>query len=150
MYDHIGGGFHRYATDAHWFLPHFEKMLYDNAPARRVYTEAYAVTSNAFYREVAEGTFDWALREMRDPKGGFHSAYDADSEGEEGKFYLWTPAEVAAVLGDEGAETFCELYQITEEGTYYEEATRKTTGPVHPLPQGPGPRGRPATGAGSD
>ena len=132
MYDQVGGGFHRYATDATWFLPHFEKMLYDNAQLGRAYSLAYDITSNENYRVVAEGIFDWALREMRDPAGGFYSAYDADSEGEEGIFYLWKWQEVEDILGKEDADLYRSTYNFTEQGTYYEEATRVRTG--HNIP----------------
>ena len=128
IHDHVGGGFHRYATDRIWFLPHFEKMLYDNAQLGPVYARAYKLTDIEAYAEVARGLYDFVLRDMLDRKGGFYSAYDADSEGEEGKFYLWTPREVENVLGEEAAAELCGVYQITATGNYYEEATRKRTG----------------------
>ena len=128
IHDHIGGGFHRYATDARWFLPHFEKMLYDNAQLARLYAEAYRITSNAAYAATARDTFDWVLRDMADPAGGFHSALDADSEGEEGRFYVWTRAQVEAVLGPAEAESFARAYGFTAGGNYHEEATGHATG----------------------
>jgi uncharacterized protein YyaL (SSP411 family) len=106
MYDQIGGGFARYAVDAHWLVPHFEKMLYDNALLARAYLHGWQVFGDALYRRVATETLDWALREMRGPEGGFYSALDADSEGEEGRFYLWDRAEIAGLIGDEGANWF--------------------------------------------
>ena len=120
IHDHVAGGFHRYATDAVWLVPHFEKMLYDNAQLARAYVEAHELTGRAEFRRVAERTFDWVLREMRDPAGGFHSALDADSEGEEGKFYLWTPAEVLDVLGKAEGERFCRVYDIVEGGNWWD------------------------------
>ena len=123
IHDHIGGGFHRYSTDERWFLPHFEKMLYDNAQLSRIYTEAYVITGNPSYREVAVGIFEWVLRDMTGNEGGFYSALDADSEGEEGKYYLWTQEEVLNVLGDEAGALFCRVYNIKKVGNYYEEST---------------------------
>ncbi len=118
MYDQIGGGFHRYAVDERWLVPHFEKMLYDNALLARVYLEGYQVTGEPFYRQVATEVLDYILREMTSPEGGFYSSTDADSEGEEGKFYVWTPSEIEAILGEEEAYRFCAYYDITEEGNW--------------------------------
>ncbi|MBY0246599.1 MAG: DUF255 domain-containing protein [Nitrospiraceae bacterium] len=119
IYDHIGGGFARYSTDARWLVPHFEKMLYDNALLARVYVEAYQVTKSPLYRQVATETLDYVLREMTGPAGGFYSATDADSEGVEGKFFVWTPADVRAALNDdETARRFCALYDITDAGNW--------------------------------
>jgi uncharacterized protein YyaL (SSP411 family) len=117
MYDQVGGGFHRYSTDDVWLVPHFEKMLYDNALLARVYLDAYKVTGDPFYRRVAQETLDYVLREMTDPSGGFYSAQDADSEGEEGKFFLWTPAQLKAVLEDD-AELVGRYYGVTEGGNF--------------------------------
>ena len=119
IYDHIGGGFARYSTDARWLVPHFEKMLYDNALLARIYVEAYQVTKKPLYRQVVGEVLDYVIREMTGPDGGFYSATDADSEGVEGKFFVWTPAEVRAALKhDEEARRFCELYDITETGNW--------------------------------
>ncbi|MBN1977982.1 MAG: thioredoxin domain-containing protein [Anaerolineae bacterium] len=115
MYDQLGGGFHRYSVDNHWTVPHFEKMLYDNAQLARVYLHAWQVTGNSFYRAIAEETLDYVAREMLSPEGGFYATQDADSEGEEGKFFLWTPDEIRAVLGDE-ADRFLEAYGATGDG----------------------------------
>ncbi|HTL53575.1 MAG TPA: DUF255 domain-containing protein [Planctomycetota bacterium] len=123
IHDAVGGGFHRYSTDADWFLPHFEKMLYDNAQLGRAYTRAFALTGDAHYAATAEDTFDWVLREMTDKNGGFYSAIDADSEGVEGKFYLWTPAQVEAALGADDGALFCRVYNIEKEGNYHDEAS---------------------------
>ena len=118
IYDQLGGGFHRYTVDERWLVPHFEKMLYDNALLSRVYLEAYQLTGNDHYREVVKETLAWVSREMTDPSGGFYSALDADSEGEEGKFYLWTEAEVEAELGGEEAQAFGQFFDVTEVGNF--------------------------------
>jgi uncharacterized protein YyaL (SSP411 family) len=118
IYDQLGGGFHRYSVDAHWLVPHFEKMLYDNALLVPCYLEAYQVTGDARYAAVARETCDYVLREMTDPLGGFHSTQDADSEGQEGKFFVWTSEEIAAVLGAPAAETFSTVYGVTREGNF--------------------------------
>lgn len=118
LYDQVGGGFHRYSTDARWLVPHFEKMLYDNALLARSYLEAYQLTERPFYREVVVDLLDYVLREMRSPEGGFYSATDADSEGEEGKFFVWTPAEVTAVVGAERSALVCRYYNITKAGNF--------------------------------
>jgi uncharacterized protein YyaL (SSP411 family)/aryl-alcohol dehydrogenase-like predicted oxidoreductase len=119
IYDHIGGGFARYSTDERWLVPHFEKMLYDNALLTRTYLEAYQVTKQASYRQVTTEVLDYILREMTDLAGGFYSATDADSEGVEGKFFVWTPAEVQAVLQNaEDTRRFCACYDITDQGNW--------------------------------
>ncbi|HKG36335.1 MAG TPA: thioredoxin domain-containing protein [Solirubrobacterales bacterium] len=117
IYDHVGGGFARYSVDAVWLVPHFEKMLYDNALLARAYLHGWQELGHERYRRVCEETLDWALREMRGPEGGFYSALDADSEGVEGRFYVWTPAEIAAVLGDAAGE-FATAYGVSERGNF--------------------------------
>jgi uncharacterized protein len=118
IFDHVGFGFARYSVDEKWLVPHFEKMLYDNALLAMAYIEAYQVTGEHRYADVARDIFTYVLRDMTSPEGGFYSAEDADSEGEEGKFYLWTPSEIKAVLGPELGERYCELYDITESGNF--------------------------------
>ncbi len=118
IYDHLGGGFARYSVDARWLVPHFEKMLYDNALLASTYLEAYQATGNKDYARVVRETLDYLLRDMTDPAGGFFSTEDADSEGEEGKFYTWTPNELRAVLGGSAAETFAQVYDVTERGNF--------------------------------
>jgi hypothetical protein len=118
IYDQIGGGFARYSTDERWLVPHFEKMLYDNALLTRTYLEAFQVTGDAFYRQIAMEVLDYILREMTAPEGGFYSATDADSEGEEGRFFVWTPAEIEAILGEKEARRFCAYYDITSRGNW--------------------------------
>jgi hypothetical protein len=118
IHDQIGGGFARYSVDAGWLVPHFEKMLYDNAQLARAYLHGWQALGHERYRRVCERTLDWALAEMRGPEGGFYAALDADSEGEEGRFYVWTPAQIRAVLGDEGAEPAIEFYGVTEAGNF--------------------------------
>ncbi len=118
IYDQLGGGFHRYSVDAQWLVPHFEKMLYDNALLAACYTEAWAATGNPFYQRVVRETLDYVLRDMMLPEGGFAAAEDADSEGAEGKFYLWTPEEIAAVLEPGRAETFSYVYDVTATGNF--------------------------------
>ncbi len=128
IHDHVGGGFHRYATDVNWLTPHFEKMLYDNALLLQVYADAYALTRAPLYREVAEGICAWVQREMADGEGGFYSGLDADSEGVEGKFYTWTMDGILSVLGPEDGELFCRLYNVEERGNFRDEATGGETG----------------------
>jgi len=118
IYDQIGGGFHRYSVDAHWLVPHFEKMLYDNALLTNIYLEGYQATGNEFYARVAAETLDYLLRDMRDQAGGFHSSQDADSEGEEGKFYLWTAEELRGILGDEAGALMCRFWGVTDHGNF--------------------------------
>jgi uncharacterized protein YyaL (SSP411 family) len=112
MYDQIGGGFARYAVDARWVIPHFEKMLYDNALLARAYLHGFQVCGEPFFARVCTETLDWALRDLRQEEGGFASALDADSEGEEGRFYVWTPDEMRAVLGDQ-AQAALEYFGLT-------------------------------------
>jgi uncharacterized protein YyaL (SSP411 family) len=118
MYDHLGGGFARYSVDERWLVPHFEKMLYDNALLARTYLHAYQQTKNPFYRRIAEETLEYVIRDMTDATGAFYSSEDADSEGEEGKFYVWTPEEVIATLGEEDGKLFCEFFDVTSEGNF--------------------------------
>ena len=118
IFDQVGSGFHRYAVDRQWFVPHFEKMLYDQALLAITYAEAFQATGNAFYRDVVREILTYAVREMALPEGGFCSAQDADTEGEEGRFYLWTRAEVAEVLGEGPAAVFCRLFDVTERGNF--------------------------------
>ena len=117
IYDHIGGGFYRYSTDRKWLVPHFEKMLYDNALLSLVYTEAYRLTENELYKNIAKDILDYVLREMEGEEGGFCSAQDADTDGVEGKYYTLNPEEIVEVLGEVGRR-FCNNYDITEEGNY--------------------------------
>jgi uncharacterized protein YyaL (SSP411 family) len=123
IYDHIGGGFHRYATDARWLVPHFEKMLYDQALLGKVYLQAYHITKKERYAQIASEVFDYVLRDMTDPTGGFYSAEDADSEGKEGTFYLWDPEQTASVLDKEQARLFNTYYGVTNEGNFEEGKT---------------------------
>ena len=118
MYDQLGGGFARYSVDADWVVPHFEKMLYDNALLARVYAHLWRRTGSALARRVAEQTCDWMLRELRTAEGGLAASLDADSEGEEGKFYVWTQAQLAAALGPEDAEFAAEAFHVTQAGTF--------------------------------
>ena len=118
IYDQIGGGFHRYSTDTYWLVPHFEKMLYDNALLVKLYLRAYQVTGKDLYRRVVEETLDYVRREMTDPAGGFYSAQDADSEGVEGKFFVWRPEEIVDVLGEEDGRLINRYYGVTLEGNF--------------------------------
>ncbi|MFQ5679245.1 MAG: thioredoxin domain-containing protein [Gemmatimonadota bacterium] len=127
IFDQVGFGFHRYSTDARWLVPHFEKMLYDQALLTLAYVEAYQATGREEHSRVARETLTYVLREMRDPSGGFHSAEDADSEGREGRFYLWTEEELGAALGEE-AELAREVYGVRSEGNFAEEVTGSFTG----------------------
>ncbi len=117
IYDQLGGGFSRYSVDAAWLVPHFEKMLYDNALLAGAYLHGWQALGHERYRRACEETLDWMLREMRGPEGGFHSALDADSEGEEGRFYVWTQAEMREVLGS-AADLILDFYGVTEQGNF--------------------------------
>lgn len=117
IYDHVGGGFHRYATDQNWLVPHFEKMLYNQANLACVYTEAWLLTGEKDFRRIAEETLDYVAREMTNPEGGFYSATDADSEGEEGLFFTWEQEEIEKLLGPDATE-FIQLYQVTAGGNF--------------------------------
>jgi len=116
--DHLGGGFHRYSVDRTWLVPHFEKMLYDQALLANLYADASRGFGDPGYAAVAEEILEYVCREMTSPEGGFHSAQDADSEGEEGKFFVWSKAEVVEVLGPDRAAVFCQAYGVTDEGNF--------------------------------
>jgi uncharacterized protein YyaL (SSP411 family) len=118
IYDHLGGGFHRYSVDDRWLVPHFEKMLYDNALLTSCYVEAFQATADERYAQIVHETLDYLSREMTSPDGGFYSTQDADSEGEEGKFYVWTPAEIEEVLGPDSAKTFSYVYDVSDVGNF--------------------------------
>src|SRR5919112_1540115 len=118
IYDHLGGGFARYSVDAYWLVPHFEKMLYDNALLSRLYLETYQATGDAFYLRIAEETLDYVLRDMTGEEGGFYSAEDADSEGVEGKFYVWTSEELETVVGTDDASLAARYWDVTERGNF--------------------------------
>jgi hypothetical protein len=118
MYDHLGGGFHRYSVDAQWLVPHFEKMLYDNAQLAPVYLEAFQATGDALFARAAREILDYELRDMQDKNGGFRSTEDADSEGEEGKFYIWTQDEIMSILGDADGYLFCQYYNVRPGGNF--------------------------------
>ncbi|MFN0140989.1 MAG: thioredoxin domain-containing protein [Pyrinomonadaceae bacterium] len=134
IYDQLGGGFHRYAVDAIWLVPHFEKMLYDNAQLVRVYLHAYQVTANELYRRVALQTLEYIRREMLDASGGFYSAQDADSEGEEGKFFVWTPEEIAQIVGEGDARKFNNYYDVTATGNFEGKNILNVKDPQAPAP----------------
>ncbi|MHB8971894.1 MAG: thioredoxin domain-containing protein [Pirellulaceae bacterium] len=118
LYDHLGGGFARYSVDERWLVPHFEKMLYDNALLSTAYMDAYLVTGDPNYARVARETIDYVLRDLSDPTGGFHSTEDADSEGEEGNFYVWSVDEIKQILGEEAGARFCRVYDVTPGGNF--------------------------------
>ena len=122
IFDHVGFGFHRYSTDQHWLVPHFEKMLYDQALLVMAYTAAFQITGEDEFRRTAEQVIEYVLRDMTSPEGGFYSAEDADSEGEEGLFYLWTTAELEAILGED-AELFIRTYNAADAGNFRDEAS---------------------------
>ena len=128
IFDHVGFGFHRYSTDAGWFLPHFEKMLYDQAFLIMAYTEAFLATQDEFYRNVVYQIIEFVNRELRSEDGAFYSALDADSENEEGKYYTWHASEIVHVLGSEDAELFMQVYNVEMAGNYLDEATGRNTG----------------------
>ncbi len=118
IYDQLGGGFHRYSVDGMWLVPHFEKMLYDNSQLLRTYLHAWLLTGEPIYRRVADETIDYVLREMTAPAGGFYSTQDADSEGEEGKFFIWTQAEIREILDAQAAEVFAAYYGMSDAGNF--------------------------------
>ncbi|MBI2985333.1 MAG: thioredoxin domain-containing protein [Deltaproteobacteria bacterium] len=118
IYDHLGGGFHRYSVDEKWLVPHFEKMLYDNAQLVRIYAQVFCITQDPFFKNVVEETVDYLLRDMFQPQGGFHSTQDADSEGAEGKFFVWGQDEILQILGEEVGEIFCRSYDVSDFGNF--------------------------------
>jgi uncharacterized protein YyaL (SSP411 family) len=128
IWDHVGFGFHRYSTDARWLLPHFEKMLYDQALIATAYLEAYQITKDPLFAATADDIFSYVLRDMTAEEGAFYSAEDADSEGEEGKFYVWTTEEFGRVLGDEITKKWETILRLSPEGNFTDEATRQKTG----------------------
>jgi uncharacterized protein YyaL (SSP411 family) len=128
IWDHVGFGFHRYSTDARWLLPHFEKMLYDQALIATAYLEAYQITKDPLFAATADDIFTYVLRDMTAGEGAFYSAEDADSEGEEGKFYVWTTEEFRRILGDESAKRWETILRLSPEGNFTDEATRQKTG----------------------
>ncbi len=129
IYDQIGGGFARYSVDAFWLVPHFEKMLYDNALLSRIYLETYQATGDIFHRRIAEETLDYILRDMTSPEGGFYAAEDADSEGVEGKFYVWAPQQIEAALAPDDAKIAMRLWDVTEAGNFEGENILNITRP---------------------
>jgi uncharacterized protein YyaL (SSP411 family) len=128
IYDHIGFGFHRYSTDREWLVPHFEKMLYDQALIAIAYLEAFQATGSREYADTAGEIFEYVLRDMTSPEGGFYSAEDADSEGEEGRFYVWTEEAVRATLGKDEADIICKVFNIEKGGNFSDEAQGNKTG----------------------
>ena len=134
LYDQLGGGFARYSVDAAWVVPHFEKMLYDNALLLRVYAHWWRASGSALAERVVTETAQWLLRDLRTPEGGFASALDADSEGEEGRFYVWTPAQLREVLGGDDAAWAAEVFSVTAAGTFEHGSS------VLQLPAGPDSR----------
>ena len=127
IYDHVGFGFHRYSVDQKWLVPHFEKMLYDQAIIAMAYIEAFQATGEEKYRDTAQEIFEYVLRDMQSPEGGFYSAEDADSEGVEGKFYTWTKDEIYKVLGEEDTKFVSKVFDITDEGNFSEETSQEKT-----------------------
>jgi uncharacterized protein YyaL (SSP411 family) len=127
IYDHLGGGFHRYSVDAKWLVPHFEKMLYDNGQLVRIYAHAFKATQEPLFKAVVDETLTYLLREMLQPEGGFYSTQDADSEGVEGKFFVWSEAEVMQILGEADGAIFCRVYDVTEGGNFEEKNI------IHPI-----------------
>jgi len=123
IFDHVGYGFHRYATDKEWLVPHFEKMLYDQAMLVMAYTEAFQITGKPEYKKTAEEILTYVQRDMTDAKGGFYSAEDADSEGEEGLFYIWTIQELQSIIGEEDTQFIQNIFNLTPEGNFKDEAS---------------------------
>lgn len=133
IYDHLGGGICRYSTDPEWLVPHFEKMLYDQAMVSSIYLDAFQATKNRTYADVAKDIFDYVLEDLQSPEGGFYSSRDADSEGMEGAFYIWTVDEIRRVLGDGDADLFCRYYDVTESGNWFEDRGHAPAGPKNIL-----------------
>ena len=131
MYDQLGGGFHRYSVDAQWLVPHFEKMLYDNAQLAPLYLDGFVATGNPLYRRIAEETLDYVLREMTHPDGGFYSTQDADTDGEEGLTYLWRLEEIQSLLDDEHAPVLARYYQVDEAGNFAEPGATERKSILH-------------------
>jgi hypothetical protein len=128
IHDHLGGGFHRYSTDRMWILPHFEKMLYDQAMAIWTFTETYKASGEEYFKEAAKTTIEFIIREMTSPDGVFYTAFDADSEGQEGRYYLWERSEILDILGSTDGEVFCRIFNIKKEGNFREENSGSFTG----------------------
>jgi uncharacterized protein YyaL (SSP411 family) len=128
VYDHIGFGFHRYSTDSGWLLPHFEKMLYDQAMQALAYLEAYQATGNVDFAKTAREIFSYVLRDLTSSEGGFYTAEDADSQGEEGRFYLWREEDIREILGKDEGDFIEEIFSICKDGNFKEEATGRKTG----------------------
>lgn len=133
IYDHLGGGICRYSTDVEWLVPHFEKMLYDQAMVSAIYLDAYQVSRDPLYAYIAGDIFRYVMTDLTSPEGGFYSSRDADSEGMEGKFYLWTVEQVRDVLGAEDATLFCQYYDVTEKGNWFEQFGHAPPGPKNIL-----------------
>jgi len=133
IYDHVGGGICRYSTDPQWLVPHFEKMLYDQAMVSSIYLDGYLVSKNRQYADVARDIFDYVLEDLRSPQGAFYSSRDADSDGKEGKFYIWTVNEIESVLGNEEGELCCKFFDVTESGNWFERLGHAPAGPKNIL-----------------
>jgi len=133
IYDHIGGGICRYSTDPEWLVPHFEKMLYDQAMVSAIYLDAFQVSKKSLYASVAADIFDYVIADLQSPEGGFYSSRDADSDGLEGKFYIWTVPDVIAALGEEDGRLFCKYYDVTETGNWFERMGHAPPGPKNIL-----------------
>jgi uncharacterized protein len=133
IYDHLGGGICRYSTDPEWLVPHFEKMLYDQALVSAIYLDAYQASRNPYFAEVAADMFDYVMYDLQSPEGGFYSSRDADSNGLEGKFYIWTKDEILKTLGPEEGELFCKYYDVTESGNWFERLGHAPPGPKNIL-----------------
>ncbi|MCI0422496.1 MAG: thioredoxin domain-containing protein [Acidobacteria bacterium] len=131
IYDQLGGGFHRYSVDDHWLVPHFEKMLYDNALLSRLYLDAFQQTGNPLYRRITEEILDYVRREMTHPEGGFYSTQDADSEGEEGKFFVWTLDEIESILGKADSQVFCRYFDVSRSGNFEGKNILNVPLPLH-------------------